>query len=74
MSMNKSKLSYIVQSAIGLAVWIGLTVVVTLRVAQAEQLAYMTKMLIWSFLWGLVLCFISILARHYQKVTDRELD
>lgn len=72
--MTKTKISYIVQSSIGIGVWIFLTAVASLRVASAMQLGVETKIIIWGFLWGLVVYFVSVLVRHYNKLDDSTLE
>jgi hypothetical protein len=71
--MKSSKVSYVVQSVIGMVVWIGLTIIVSFRVADAVQLDRATQVAIWAFLWGLVICFICVLVFYYKKLGKREL-
>lgn len=68
--MRKEKISYIVQSSIGMGVWTLLTVIVSIKVASAEQLTLATKIAAWGFLWTLVIYFIYVLIRYYKKLDE----
>jgi hypothetical protein len=72
--MTKGKTSYIVQSSIGMAVWIVLTIIVSAKVAAATQLAWVARIVIWSFLWALVTYFVYALVRYYRRLGDSSLE
>lgn len=73
-NMRKAKISYLVQSVIGMVVWILLTVIVSIKIASAEQLTLTVKVAIWGFLWALVAYFIYVLIRYYRKLDETSLD
>jgi hypothetical protein len=72
--MHKAKISYIVQSSIGIGIWALLSVIVSIKVASAEQLALATKIAIWGFLWGSIAYCIYVLVRRYRKLDEYDLN
>jgi hypothetical protein len=50
-------------------------VIVSLKVSDTNQLALVTKLAFWGFLWGIEIYCILVLHRYYRKLaltTDRE--
>lgn len=70
MMMRKAKIFYIIQSSIGVGVWAVLSVIVSMKVAAAEQLAMATRLAIWGFLWGSIAYCIYVLIRYYKKLDE----
>jgi hypothetical protein len=68
--MQKAKVSYIIQSSLGMAVWTLLTVIVSLKVSQEHQLALTSKFAFWGLLWGIEIYFILVLHRYYRKLVQ----
>ena len=72
--MRKSRITYIVQSSIGLGLWALLSAVVSVKVGSAVQLDVPTKIAIWGLLWGTIAFWTYKLVRDYKKLSDPNLD
>jgi len=62
--------SYIVQSAAGLAGYVVLSTIVSLRIFSAEQLSYLAKIAICGFLWGALVWIAVLLCGYYRRLPD----
>lgn len=72
--MHKRKISYIVQSSIGVGIWTVLTVIASIKFVSAEQLSLVTKLVILGFLWALVIHIVYVLIQYYKKLDAYDLD
>ncbi len=67
---KENGVGYIVQSVLGMALWVALTTVATLRVVAAPELSLTVKLTVCGFLWGLVAYFVILLGRYYYRLPD----
>ena len=62
--------SYIVQSAVGLPVYVVLSTIASLRILSAEQLSFLVKIAICGFLWVALVWMAVVLRGYYRKLPD----
>lgn len=62
--------SYILQSAVGLAGYVVLSTIVSLRIFSAEQLSFLGKIAMCGFLWVALVWMAVVLHGYYRKLPD----
>jgi hypothetical protein len=70
----RKKISYVIQSSVGIGAWAVLILIVSIRVASADQLGLAVKLAMCGFLWGSMAYGAHILIRYYKKMNDYDGD
>jgi hypothetical protein len=68
--ISSRKTSFIVICFLVVGAYAALAVVVSLRVASAEQLSLWTKVAVWSLLWGFMVYAVNLFVRYYKKLGE----